>query len=87
MFLIMQEKRRGELDRLCLQLGRNDTVEIPVCGQNQDHSLLSQIRDKKYDRQYELSQKKIFLNGVRFDTKTGQIADWQTEFISHIKIK
>ena len=46
---------------------------------DKDDSALSQIRDKKYFRQYELSQKKILLNGVTFDTVTGQIADWQTE--------
>ena len=44
-----------------------------------DDSALSQIKDKQYYKQYELSGKKIFLNGVTFDTKTGQIADWQTE--------
>ena len=44
-----------------------------------DDSALSQIKEKKYYKQYELSNKKIFLNGVTFDTKTGQIADWQTE--------
>ena len=46
-----------------------------------DDTALSQIKDRKYYRQYELSQKKIFLNGVTFDTGTGQIADWQTEEI------
>ena len=46
-----------------------------------DDSALSQIKDKQYYKQYELSRKKIFLNGVRFDTETGQIADWQTEEI------
>ena len=44
-----------------------------------DDSALSQIKEKEYYKQYELSNKKIFLNGVRFDTQTGQIADWQTE--------
>ena len=44
-----------------------------------DDSALSQIKDKQYYKQYELSGKKIFLNGVTFDTQTGQIADWQTE--------
>ena len=44
-----------------------------------DDTALAQIKEKKYYRQYELSKKKIFLNGVRFDTQTGQIADWQTE--------
>ena len=44
-----------------------------------DDSALSQIKDKQYYKQYELSKKKIFLNGVTFDTQTGQIADWQTE--------
>ena len=44
-----------------------------------DDSALSQIREKEYYKRYELSRKKIFLNGVTFDTKTGQIADWQTE--------
>ncbi|MBO4491694.1 MAG: PD-(D/E)XK nuclease domain-containing protein, partial [Lentisphaeria bacterium] len=44
-----------------------------------DDSALSQIKEKEYYKQYELSKKKIFLNGVRFDTQTGQIADWQTE--------
>ena len=46
-----------------------------------DDSALSQIKEKEYYKQYELSKKKIFLNGVRFDTKTGQIADWQTDEI------
>ena len=44
-----------------------------------DDSALFQIKEKQYFKQYELSRKKIFLNGVSFDTKTGQIADWQTE--------
>lgn len=44
-----------------------------------DDSAITQIKDKKYYKQYELSRKKVFLNGVTFDTKTGQIADWQTE--------
>ena len=46
-----------------------------------DESGLSQVKEKKYYKQYELSKKKIFLNGVTFDTATGQIADWQTEEI------
>ena len=46
-----------------------------------DDSALSQIKEKQYYKKYELSNKKIFLNGVRFDTQTGQIADWQTEEI------
>ena len=46
---------------------------------DKDDTALSQIKDKKYFKQYELSQKKIFLNGVAFDTETGRIADWQTE--------
>ena len=44
-----------------------------------DDSAISQIRGKEYYKRYELSGKKIFLNGVRFDTQTGHIADWQTE--------
>ena len=44
-----------------------------------DDTALSQIKEKQYYKKYELSNKKIFLNGVRFDTQTGQIADWQTE--------
>ena len=50
---------------------------------NNDDSALSQIKEKEYYKQYELSQKKIFLNGVTFDTKTGQIIDWQTEEVKH----
>ena len=46
---------------------------------DKDDSALSQIKDKKYYKKYELSQKKILLNGVAFDTATGQIVDWQTE--------
>ena len=46
-----------------------------------DDSALSQIKEKQYYKKYELSNKKIFLNGVCFDTQTGQIADWQTEEI------
>ena len=47
-----------------------------------DDTALSQIKDKEYYKQYELSRKKIFLNGVTFDTATGQISNWQTEEIS-----
>ena len=46
---------------------------------DKDDSALSQIKDKKYYKKYELSKKKILLNGVTFDTATGQISDWQTE--------
>ncbi len=46
---------------------------------DKDDSALSQIKEKQYYKQYELSKKKIFLNGVTFDTQSGQIADWQTE--------
>ena len=46
-----------------------------------DDTALSQIKEKQYYKQYELSNKKIFLNGVRFDTQSGQIADWQIEEI------
>ena len=48
-----------------------------------DDSALSQIKDKQYYKQYELSKKKIFLNGVTFDTQTGQIADWQSEEVKN----
>ncbi len=44
-----------------------------------DETALSQIKEKKYYKQYELSKKKIFLNGVTFSTEKGQIIDWQTE--------
>ena len=44
-----------------------------------DDSALSQIKDKEYYKKYELSKKKIFLNGVTFGTEKGQIIDWQTE--------
>ena len=44
-----------------------------------DDSALSQIKEKEYYKQYELSGKKIFLNGVTFSTENGQIIDWQTE--------
>ena len=44
-----------------------------------DETALSQIKEKKYYKQYKLSKKKIFLNGVTFSTEKGQIIDWQTE--------
>ena len=44
-----------------------------------DDTALSQIKEKEYYKQYELSEKKIFLNGVTFSTDKGQIIDWQTE--------
>ncbi|MBO4491265.1 MAG: ATP-binding protein [Lentisphaeria bacterium] len=44
-----------------------------------DDTALSQIKEKEYYKQYELSGKKIFLNGVTFSTDKGQIIDWQTE--------
>ena len=44
-----------------------------------DTSALSQIKNKQYYKQYELSKKKIFLNGVTFSTEKGQIIDWQAE--------
>lgn len=47
-----------------------------------DDSALSQIKDKEYCKKYELSKKKIFLNGVTFGTEKGQIIDWQTEEVN-----
>ena len=44
-----------------------------------DDTALPQIKEKEYYKQYELSGKKIFLNGVTFSTDKGQIIDWQTE--------
>ena len=44
-----------------------------------DETALSQIKEKKYCKQYELSGKKLFLNGVTFSTEKGQIINWQTE--------
>ena len=44
-----------------------------------DNTALAQIKEKEYYKQYELSGKKIFLNGVTFSTENGQIIDWQTE--------
>ena len=44
-----------------------------------DETALSQIKEKEYYKKYELSGKKIFLNGVTFSTENGQIIDWQTE--------
>ena len=46
-------------------------------------SALSQIREKEYYKRYELSRKKIYLNGVSFDTGTGQIIDWQSEEVKN----
>jgi len=47
-----------------------------------DDTALSQIKDKEYYKKYELSRKKIFLNGVTFSTGKGQIIDWQTEEVN-----
>ena len=44
-----------------------------------DDTALSQIKEKEYYKKYELSGKKIFLNGVTFSTEKGQITGWQTE--------
>ena len=46
-----------------------------------DETAISQIRDKEYYKKYELSGKKIFLNGVTFSSDKGKIIDWQTEEI------
>jgi hypothetical protein len=44
-----------------------------------DDTALSQIKEKKYYKHYELSRKKIYLNGVTFSTEKGRSIDWQTE--------
>ena len=46
---------------------------------DKDDSALSQIREKEYFKKYLLSSKKITLIGVNFDSKKGQLIDWQTE--------
>ena len=48
----------------------------------ENDTALSQIKDKEYYKKYELSRKKIFLNGVTFSTEKGQIIDWQTEEVN-----
>ena len=46
---------------------------------DKDDSALSQIKEKEYFKKYLLSPKKITLIGVNFDSKKGQLIDWQTE--------
>ncbi len=46
---------------------------------DKDDSALSQIKEKEYFKKYLLSSKKITLIGVNFDSKKGQLIDWQTE--------
>ena len=46
---------------------------------DKDDSALSQIKEKAYFKKYLLSSKKITLIGVNFDSKKGQLIDWQTE--------
>ena len=46
---------------------------------DKDDSALSQIKEKAYFKKYLLSPKKITLIGVNFDSKKGQLIDWQTE--------
>ena len=68
----------GRIDALA---ETDDYVFIFEFKLDDNETALSQIKEKQYYKQYELSKKKIFLNGVRFDTQTGQIANWQTEGI------
>ena len=44
-----------------------------------DDTALSQIKDKAYFKKYLQSSKKITMIGVNFDSKKGQLIDWQTE--------
>ena len=46
---------------------------------DKDDSALSQIKEKEYFKKYLLLPKKITLIGVNFDSKKGQLIDWQTE--------
>lgn len=46
---------------------------------DKDDSALSQIKEKEYFKKYLLTPKKITLIGVNFDSKKGQLIDWQTE--------
>lgn len=44
-----------------------------------DDTALSQIKEKAYFKKYLQSSKKITMIGVNFDSKKGQLIDWQTE--------
>jgi len=46
---------------------------------NHDDSALAQIKEKEYFKPYLLSNKRIMLIGVNFDTKTGRLSDWKSE--------
>ncbi len=39
---------------------------------------IKQIKEKEYFQKYLLEEKEVVLIGVNFDTKTGQIDDWET---------
>ncbi len=39
---------------------------------------IEQIKEKEYYQKYLLEEKEVVLIGVNFDTKTGQIDDWET---------
>lgn len=46
---------------------------------NHDDSAWAQIKEKEYFKPYLLSNKRIMLIGVNFDTKTGRLSDWKSE--------
>ena len=46
---------------------------------NKDDSVLEQIKEKEYFKPYLLSNKRIMLVGVNFDTGTGKLSDWKDE--------
>ena len=46
---------------------------------NKDDSALEQIKEKEYFKPYLLSNKRIMLIGVNFDTDTGKLSNWKDE--------
>ncbi len=46
---------------------------------DKDDSALEQIKEKEYFKPYLLSNKRIMLVGVNFDTGTGKLSDWKDE--------
>ena len=73
-----QRTSDGRIDAVC---ETEKFVYIFEFKLNDDDTALEQIKAKEYFKQYLVSNKRIMIIGVNFNTDSGKIADWKDEEI------
>jgi predicted type IV restriction endonuclease len=68
---------RGRID---LTLKLPDKVVIIEFKVDKDESAIKQIMERRYFEKYEVEGKKIYLLGIKFDSKERNIVAWESLF-------